>query len=98
MVDLFISKKISKKYFWKYLNLLELLLSQNGRITDAVLILSNDGDKIIQKASMRVQENLKKGLSISKALAETFIIPNEKIISILRAGEESAALEKALIL
>ena len=56
MVDFFISKKISKKYFWKYLNLLELLLSQNGRITDAVLILSNDGDKIIQKASMRVQE------------------------------------------
>ncbi|MDC0039633.1 type II secretion system F family protein [Paracoccaceae bacterium] len=96
MVDFLTSKKISKKYFWKYLNLLELLLSQNGRITDAVLILSNDGDKIIQKASMRVQENLKKGLSISKALAETFIIPNEKIISILRAGEESAALEKAL--
>ena len=96
MVDFLISKKISKKYFWKYLNLLELLLSQNGRITDAVLILSNDGDKIIQKASMRVQENLKKGLSLSKALAETFIIPNEKIISILRAGEESAALEKAL--
>ena len=96
MANFLMSKKFSKKYFWKYLNLLELLLSQNGRVTDAVVILSNDGDKVIQKASTRVQSNLKIGLSISEALAETFIIPNEKIISIFKAGEESAALEKAL--
>ena len=96
MANFLMSKKFSKKCFWKYLNLLELLLSQNGRVTDAVVILSNDGDKVIQKASIRVQSNLKKGLSISEALAETFIIPNEKIISIFKAGEESAALEKAL--
>lgn len=96
MVNSAITKKFPEKYFWKYLDLLELLLSQNGRITDAVIILSNDGDKKIKKASLQIQNDLKKGLSISQALMETFVISNAKVISIFKAGEESASLEKAL--
>ena len=96
MVNSAVKRKISEKYFWKYLDLLELLLSQNGRITDAVMILSNDSDKVIKKASVHIQNNLKNGLSISQALSKTFVIPNAKVISIFKVGEESASLEKVL--
>ena len=96
MLNSAVKRKISEKHFWKYLDLLELLLSQNGRITDAVMILSNDSDKVIKKASVHIQNNLKNGLSISQALSKTFVVPNAKVISIFKAGEESASLEKVL--
>ena len=96
MVTKLSSKKFSQKNFWKYLNLLELLLSQNSKVTDAVTILCNDSDKMIQKASIEIQNNLQKGLSVSQALSKVFVLPNAKTLSIFKAGEESAALEKAL--
>ncbi len=96
MVTTLIAKKFSQKDFWKYLNLLELLLSQNSKVTDAVMILCNDSDKMVQKASIIIQDNLQKGLSVSQALSKVFVIPNQKILSIFKAGEESAALAKAL--
>ena len=96
MVTKLKTKKFSQKNFWKYLNLLELLLSQNSRVTDAVMILCNDSDKMVQKASIAIQNNLQKGLSVSQALSKVFVISNSKTLSIFKAGEESAALEKAL--
>jgi type II secretory pathway component PulF len=96
MVTKLITKKYSQKNFWKYLNLLELLLSQNSRVTDAVMILCNDSDNMVQKASVVIQNYLQKGFSVSQALSKVFVIPNQKTLSIFKAGEESAALGKAL--
>ena len=101
MVTKLSSKKFSQKNFWKYLNLLELLLSQNSKVTDAVTILCNDSDKMIQKASIEIQNNLQKGLSVSQALSKVFVMKQFKcsflFISFIKCSVNSTDLKSLFL-
>ncbi|NPA17124.1 MAG: type II secretion system F family protein [Aquificae bacterium] len=91
------STKISQQELALLLYEIGLLLARGVHITQIFEILSRQTENpTLQKALLSVKSSLQEGSSVAQALKKTGIFP-DFLIEMVRAGEESGALDKIFL-